>query len=142
MQDLHEETAPDELTYLRAMTQSHYSIFQIRDIQKGQGATLFDLLRYNEISLLDVGLSTTGTFGVILAGRVLPIEDYYITSGAFIPLTADFIQRRVFPVLAKFCPHSPAEKPVILSPGQEAAFSGEIIKAALREGQLEMMAYE
>lgn len=134
--------ASDLMILLRAMRKAHYSVFQVKSVQRGQGATLLDILRYETFVLMDVGIGSTAEPGMLFAGRVLPVGKYYMTSGAFIPLSADFFERRVVPALEKFCPNAPADESVVFSPTQEAAFSAQIIRAALREGQLERMAYE
>jgi hypothetical protein len=132
----------DQMTLLRAMRESHYSVFQVKGVQRGRGATLFDILRYETFDLMDSGIGSTAVSGMFFAGRVLPVAEYYMTSGAFIPLTPDFFKRRVIPALEKHCSNAPADESFILSPTQEAAFSAQIIRAALREGQLEMVGYE
>ncbi len=132
----------DEMTLLRAMVKAHYSVFMVEEIQNGMGATLFDLLRHDRLSLIDIGIGTTARRGMIFGGRVLPLGDFYMTSGAFVPLWPDIVERIVIPALEKFCPDAHAEDLVELSHSQEAAFSGQVIRAALKAGALKRMAYE
>lgn len=132
----------DQMILLRAMRNSHYSVFEVKSIQRGRGATLFDMLRDEEFLLMDVGIGSTAVPGMFFAGRVLPVGEYFLTSGAFIPLSPDFFMSTVMPALKKYWPNTPSDEPVVLDPSQEAAFSAQIIRAALRKGQLEMVAYK
>ncbi|MFC1835413.1 hypothetical protein ACFL2Q_11870 [Thermodesulfobacteriota bacterium] len=134
--------ASDEMILLQAMKNSHYSVFEAKSIHLRQGATLLDMLRDEEFLLMDVGIGSTGRSGMFFAGRVLPLEQYFLTSGALIPLSADFFMREVMPALKKYWPSTQPEQPIVLSPTQEAAFSAQIIRAALRKGQVEMVAYK
>jgi hypothetical protein len=132
----------EQMTLLQAMRKAHYSVFQVKSIQQGTGATLFDILRAETIVLMDVGIGSTAMPGMLFAGRVLPLDEYYMTSGAFMPLSLDFFERRVIPALEKFCSNAAADDSVVFSPTQEAAFSAQIIRDGLREGQLEGMGYQ
>lgn len=145
-ESLSEENPPngasDLMVLLRAMKMAHYSVFQVKTVQRRQGATLFDILRAETIHLMDIGIGSTAVPGMFFAGRVLPIGEYYMTSGAFIPLSPKFFERRVIPALEKFCGKAAAEDSVEFAPPQEASFSAQIIRAALKEGQLDRMGYE
>ena len=131
----------DDGILLQAMLLAHYSIFQVGDLESGRGVTLFDLLRTENLLLQDVGLSSSATRGMVFAGRVLPLDDYYMTSGAFIPLDREFIKNTVIPTAERFRSKINREAESVLSPADEAQFSAEIIRAALRAGMLERMTY-
>jgi hypothetical protein len=133
--------ASDDVILLQAMLHSHYSIFQVRDLERGRGVTLFDLLRSENLLLLDVGLSSSAIRGMMFAGRVLPLNDYYMTSGAFIPLDREFVEKTVIPTVERFLSKIHREAESVLSPADESQFSAEIIRPALRAGMLERMAY-
>lgn len=126
---------------LQAMLFSHYSIFQIKDFERGAGATLFDLLRLQDLLLLDIGLSSTVVQGMMFAGRVLPLTDYFMTSGAFIPLDRQFVEGTVIPTVTEFKPKINPGLEFAFSPTDEARFAAEIIRAALKGGMLETMIY-
>ncbi len=133
--------ASDDGILLRAMLRCHYSIFQVRDIERGRGLTLLDLLLNKELLLLDVGLSSSAIQGMSFAGRVLPLGDYYMTSGAFIPLYREFVEKTVIPTVERFISKINREAESVFSPVDEDAFSAQIIRAALKDGMLESMAY-
>jgi hypothetical protein len=126
---------------LEAMLFSYYSIFQIKDFERGAGVTLFDLLRLQNLLLLDIGLSSTAVRGMMFAGRVLPLADYFMTSGAFIPLDRQFVEETLMPTVAKFDPKINPGPEFVFSRTDEARFSAEIIRAALKKGMLETMVY-
>jgi hypothetical protein len=131
----------EEMTLLRAMVKAHYSVFLVEQIEKGAGASLFDLLRHERLRLIDIGIGSTAVRGMFFAGRLLPLGEFYITSGAFVPLPPQLVERIVIPALEKFCGDARAEEAVVLSPVQEAAFSGQIIRAALKAGALDRIGY-
>jgi hypothetical protein len=131
----------DEKAVLIAMVKAHYSVFLVEQIEKGAGATLFDLLRHERLRLVDIGIGSTAVRGMFFAGRLLPMGEFWITSGAFLPLTPHLVKRIVIPALDKFCWDARAEDAVVFSPAQEAAFSGQIIRAALKAGVLERIRY-
>jgi len=131
----------DEWILLRAMLHSHYSIFQVRAIERGKGLTLCDLLCGEDLLLFDVGLSSSASQGMMFAGRILPLGDYYITSGAFIPLDRELVEKTVIPSAERFLSKINRKPESIITPADEDRFSVEIIRAALREGMMQRMAY-
>lgn len=131
----------DEWILLRAMLHSHYSIFQVRAIERGKGLTLFDLLCGEDILLFDVGLSNTATQGMMFAGRILPLGAYYMTSGAFIPLNRVLVERTVVPSAERLLSKVNRRTESVITPDDEDRFSTEIIRAALRDGMMERIAY-
>lgn len=131
----------DEVALLRAMTKAHYSVFLLEQVEKGVGGTLFDILRHERLRLIDIGIGSSAVRGMFFAGRLLPLGECYMTSGAFVPLPPQLFERIVIPALEKFCGDAHAEESVVLSPAQEAAFSGQIIRAALKAGALERIGY-
>ncbi|MFH1114460.1 MAG: hypothetical protein V1792_11110 [Pseudomonadota bacterium] len=131
----------DHDVLLKAMVRSYYSIFQVKDLERGRGLLLFDLFRTENFSLLDIGLSSSAIRNSVFAGRVLPICGYYMTSGAFIPLGRELLGQTVIPMVERFSSRINREADTVFSPPDEARFSMEIIRAALRKGMLERMTY-
>lgn len=131
----------DHAILLNAMLRSHYSIFQVKEIEKGRGITMNDLLRNRELLLFDVGLSSTAVPYAAFAGRVLPLGEHYMTSGAFIPLNPEVFRQAVIPTMEIFLSKINREAESPLLPPDEARFSAQIIRAALREGLLDRMTY-
>jgi len=127
---------PDSLdrAVLQAMLESYYSVFKVLDIQPRQGGRLLDLVSGETIELLDLALSETGESGIVMVGRILPLPGFNMSSGTLIPLPEPVYEDKLKPVVRKFYKsEEPGPKPK-LSPGQEAAFTAEIIRVALHAG--------
>lgn len=144
--DRYLESAPpstlldDERLLLKAMSDSYYSLFLVDAVEAGKGGTLRDLVRDETLFLMDIGLGQSARSGLMLAGRVLPLPDFNMSSGALIPVEGDEVRQQVTFILKKFIKH---KKPggVVLSPGQEAAFSAQIIRVLLRAGLFDNIRY-
>lgn len=118
-----------EMELLQAMRQAHYSLFQVKAANAGKGLMLWDMMRDNDIFLLDLNLSRTVQPGYLIAGHVLPMEGYYMSSGAILPITESLLKGEITRIIETFATEDGAP----LSPGREAAFAGQVIRAALRE---------
>lgn len=130
----------DEMILLQGMLRSHYSVFRVQQTYPGRGAILSDLTRLETLLLMDVGISSTAKPDQMFAGRVLPLGDYYMTSGTFLPITPE-ISKAIMPILVKFLQHRGRSDERLFSPAQEAALSAQIIRVALRSGVMEKMRY-
>lgn len=120
--------------YLQAMVQARFSLFRVLDILPQRGARLVDLVTDVPVELLDIGLSSTGLPGMIVAGRLLSFEDFTMSSGTLIPVPEPVFESRIQPVIRKFLPENPAARPR-LSPAQQAAFEAQILRIALHAGE-------
>jgi len=81
---------------LEGMVNYHSSLFEIQDINKDNAIlTLIDLFDKNhkEFKLIDVGLSQTSTIGLLIYSRLLPIQDFSITSGMSFGFAPSVIDR-------------------------------------------------
>ncbi|HIE00433.1 MAG TPA: hypothetical protein EYP59_09110 [Thiotrichaceae bacterium] len=122
----------DDLRLLQAMSQSYYSMFTIEEVYPEQGATIRDRLRNNQLFLMDIGIGKGGMPGMLFAGRVLPFADFYMSSGAIIPLQDKGLIEEIMLIVKKFMKHKKQEGNLLFSPAHEAAFSAQIIRAVLR----------
>jgi hypothetical protein len=133
-----EQTPPpadsDEAILLRAMLDARYSIFRLEAINPKRGGMLRDLLTGAEIDLMDISLSETGSPGILLLGRVLPMGDFRMSSGTLIPLTETAFEQAIKPILAKYTQDNIPSPQARLSPTKEAAFVARLIRAALHAG--------
>lgn len=132
------ETSPpaadsDEMIYLRAMAGSRFSLFRVEDILPHRGARLKDLVTDEALDLMDIGLSSAGIPGIIVAGRLLSFDGFNMSSGTLIPVPEPVFESRIRPVISKFMPDTPSAKPP-LAPAQSAAFEAQVIRIALHEG--------
>lgn len=124
----------DEAVLLRAMLASRYSAFRLEAILPKRGGRLRDLVTDEEIELIDIGLSETGTDGITLLGRVLPAGDFHMSSGTLIPLNEHAFEQAIKPVVAKYTQDNIPSPGNPLSPAKEAAFVARLIRTALQVG--------
>ena len=85
----------DAETVLAAMKRAFFSLFQVEQIVEGVGVCVIDILRQREHFLADVGFSETAVENLVLASRVLPFDDFIMTTGAALPADADTLERIV-----------------------------------------------
>jgi hypothetical protein len=123
-----------EAVYLQAMAHAHFSLFRVLDILPQRGAQLIDLVTEVPVDLLDIGLSSTGLPGMIVAGRLLSFEDFTMSSGTLIPIPEPVFESRIQPVIRKFLPEKPAAGPR-MPRAQQAAFEAQILRIALHAGE-------
>jgi len=140
-----EESPPppesDEMILLSAMAQSSYSLFIITEIREGYGAVIQDLLRGDSLFLMDIGIGKSGRPGIQFAGRVMPMSDFYMTSGAFIPLQGERLEKRIMSIVKRFERKKRKGDDLLFSKEQESAFSAQVIRVLLRGGALNYTVY-
>jgi hypothetical protein len=123
-----------ERTMLESMLKFRFSAFRVTEIKPRQGATVLDLVHGMDFGLVDIGLSETGSEGIILIGRLLPVDDFYMSSGTLIPLTEAVYQDKIVPILKKFFPDSQVGPHAAMSAAQEAAYIAQMIRVSLHAG--------
>ena len=127
----------DEMLLLTAMTQSFYSVFSVEQVHEGQGITVHDIVTDKSFFLVDIGLGNQAMPKLLLAGRILQLTDFYMSTGAMLPLFTRGLIEEVFSIIEKFLEHKKNQTGnAFFSPTHEAAFSAQIIRAALRDGAI------
>jgi hypothetical protein len=127
----------DEMLLLTAMTQSFYSVFSVEEVHEGQGVTVRDILTDNSFFLMDIGLGNQAMPRLLLASRILQLRDFYMSTGAMLPLFNKGLIEEIFGIIEKFIEHKKNQTgKAFFSPTHEAAFSAQVIRAALRDGVL------
>lgn len=124
----------DEMALLQAMTQARYSVFRVEDIIPNQGARLRDLLRGDTLDLVDSGLATTGMPGVMIAGCLLTLESFHMSTGTLIPLSGTVFEEKILPIAEKFMPAGADGARPDMSTAQAASFAAQVIRVALHTG--------
>jgi len=71
----------NEKRLLEAMRKSFYSLFIIDEIKHGKGVHLIDVFSEGELFLTDIGFSFTAKRGLLIATRVISIDDLNFTGG-------------------------------------------------------------
>jgi hypothetical protein len=79
------EPGTDTQAVLEGMRRAFFSIFQVEKVVKGVGAHVLDILGDRRYFLADVGVGDTASEALTLVSRVLPFEDFIMTSGAALP---------------------------------------------------------
>jgi hypothetical protein len=78
------EPVSDEMMLLKALRESFFSILQVNSTEKGYLCHVDDILRKQNIILLDIGLGSSAPPGTLVAARLIkmPVAHYYMTTGA------------------------------------------------------------
>ncbi len=125
---------------LRAKQRAFYAIVQVEEVSEGLGVRVLDLLTDRRFLLADIGFSATAIEGVVIATRLIPFEDFVMTSGAALPLDADTLTKVVREVIMR----APGDRPQIfdsLSKEQKADTTARIIRLALEAGASDSIEY-
>ncbi len=74
----------DEMMMLKALRESFFSIYQVNWTEKGYLCHVEDILREQNIELIDVGLGSSAPPGMLVAARLIkmPATRCYMTTGA------------------------------------------------------------
>lgn len=141
LQESPPEPGSAEMTLLQAMSDAHYSVFRLAEILPRQGAVLFDLVRRENVELIDLSLAETGMPGTLLVARLLSLPQFRMSSGTMIPLPEPLIEQRILPLIDKFMPADGGGSRASMSPAQDAAFTGQLIRLALHADGADNMFY-
>jgi len=123
----------DEWTLLDAMANSWYSLFEIRAVEPGFGVAAFDILRGEDVVLVDLHLSLTTQAGAIVATQVVEPEGIAMCTGALLPVTPEAFEG-IRQWLAEFDATGADRNPTRLTPEQEDLLAAGIIRACITGG--------
>jgi hypothetical protein len=79
-------TGTDESLCLQAMEQAIYSVFIVERVERGVGLLIRDVLSEELYFLVDIGLSQSADERTAFASRLLPFDEFVMTSGAALPV--------------------------------------------------------
>ena len=83
-----------EQRLLRAMQQSHFTLFETTETVPGLGVRGLDGPEKTPIVIVDIGFSQTAHSGALLATRIFsPEEGWWMTTGAALPLNHEALHR-------------------------------------------------
>ncbi len=128
----------DAQAALCAMRKAFFSLFQVRDVIKGLGVRVTDIIRDEDYFLADVNLSQTAVEGLVLASRMLPFEDFITTAGAALPVDADVLEWVVTNVEENYKAHEDMRN---LPPKVWDELETKIIRACLNSDGAQRIAY-
>lgn len=129
-----------ERAIVEAMTRSYYSLLQVKDVERGVGVSAHDLLRDEDVFLVDVGFGNTAKRHMMLATRIIPMDDLFMTGGAALPIDATAARRILNDLTkAKLTPESIDFDQI--SPERDAEVSALIIRACRAAGTTSKIEY-
>ena len=118
---------------LDAMCRSRFSLFLVKRRHSATGLILEDLLRQEEVWLMDEGLEQSAPDGTVFASRVTRPDAFHMTTGAPFPMTRDAIDdvAAVFP--------SPDAS---LADGADVKFVETVYRSAIDHGLMDTVVME
>ena len=120
----------DEYAVARAMSESFHTLVQVVEVLHGVGVRANDLFGGRQFLIVDMGLGETAVQGVVIATRILPFEDFVITSGAPLPVDAETLSEIRDSILPQFGTEDGQYLNVDMQ--QKANLTAAIIRACLR----------
>ena len=104
------EPGSDEDILLRGCLSAKYRILEVQSAEPGAGLYCKDLQRPCELFLMDAVMSKHSPKGYSFATRTVPIEEYWITGGAAMPIDQATRVDTAYEQLQRDYPHLLAEK--------------------------------
>ena len=132
-------TDPDELTWLQAVCQARYRILQVTEVYRGFGMQTRDIFRDETEVLVDVNLSRTVPRHSVMAGHVYRVSDYWIATGAALPVEPEILEELSAQMPPRF--GRQPEDYRRLSPEQETELATLVIRKCLEGGMSEHVRY-
>ena len=98
------EQESDDMMMLLALRESFFSIIQMNASEKGYHCYVEDILRQQDLALIDVGFATSAVPGVLIAARLMkmPASNFYMTTGAPMRIQENWALDAVATILRKF----------------------------------------
>jgi hypothetical protein len=136
------ETPPsdnEELAWLQASQKAHYRILRIEDVFPGFGLQVYDPFRDERHALVDVNLSRTAQPGLGMATHVFLYDDFWMTTGAGLPVTGEVFKILTAEVTRRFGKQPQNHRH--LSPARETELATMAIRICMAEGMSQRVAY-
>lgn len=125
----------DEAIVLNAMCHSRFAFFQTERRHAVAGLIVNDLFRKEEIWLMDEGFEETVPGGFAFASRLIKPGEYYMTTGAAIPIDEDVVDE-----IAAVCPNMSPD--TITNERKNVRFIEAVYKTAIKIGSMDNISYE
>lgn len=124
----------DEIKVLTAMCRAQFSIWRIEHRHHIYGLVVTDLLRQNEIWLIDESMTASVRNGVRFAGRLCHLEHFAITNGVAVPAVGASMEQAIADAIARG-----SKDPNHAS--ETANFAADIYRAALDNGAIDRVLF-
>lgn len=107
---------------------------------EGVGIRAHDLLNNRRFLLVDIGFSQTAEEGVVIAARILPFEDFVMTSGAPLPVDRKTLSEILDSVFQRY--GSEDGKYITVDMQEKADLTAAIIRLCLEKDSSYQIEYE
>jgi hypothetical protein len=131
---------PEELRWLRASAQGRYGLLRVKQVVAGFGIEVEELFRRERLLLIDINLSQTAAPGAIFAAHAYSPGDYWMSSGAGLPVPPDTLVKIARQVERQLRRTPGDGRP--LSPEQDTQLATLSIRVCLEDGMSERTRYE
>lgn len=139
---------PDELddqerNTLRAMAASRYTVLIVEQIFPGTGVICLDLVNPNAqpFFIADVMLSQTADRGAVFATRIVPVDEFYMTGGAALPVYGQEVLLKSKEILHSHRERHPEILEGIVRRESDAALAERMTRMLMRHGMGSSVAY-
>jgi hypothetical protein len=96
----------DEAIWLDAALRARYSMYLVVERIPGLGLHVRDVFSEEALLVADLNLSRTAPIGGTLAGRLVPTKDFWMTTGACLPVNDDTTLVEIGRFVQRTCPKS------------------------------------
>lgn len=115
---------------LQTMLKSYYTIYRVIGVNRGKGIAVLDLLYQREMFIIDISMSHTAMAGLVLAGNVVPFNQFYITTGANLIVPLALLDNKIFSIIEKNIINH--DMSVMLLKSKEASLAAQVIRSILQ----------
>lgn len=129
--------SPDYKEWFQAQGKSFFSIIQIKDVPGFAHVVVQDLIRDREFLLIDRSLSLSATADNMFVTNIVPFKDFFMSTGALIPVDKPELMNEIFKLLLKEKQQSQDPN----HPKVNAEFVVNVIKACFGHDALSGIAY-
>lgn len=123
----------DEHRLLRAMQQVRFALLSAVETVPGLGVQVRDVLWDELLLLVDVGLSSTVSPGLVLAGNVISLPEMSMTTGSMLPLNRAIMDELLHHLRERYANLTNAQFGQ-LSPGGQSELAALVIRTCLAGG--------
>jgi hypothetical protein len=118
-----------EFSILQTMLKSYYSIYTVIGTVKNKGIRALDLMYQREMFIIDISMSNTARLGLVFAGNIMPLNEFYITSGASLPIPHELLENKLLTLVDDAMGNN---LDAMLPKSKEAFFAAQVIKEILK----------
>ena len=118
-----------EFLILQTMLRSYYSIYTVIGVVENKGIVALDLLYQREMFIIDINLSHTARLGLVFAGNIMPLNEFYITSGASLPIPHELLENKLLTLVDDAIG---GNLDAMLPKSKEAFLAAQVIKGILK----------